>query len=105
MEVKMKVKRFIKGLALVSFAILLITGSGYAHTIDNVVITPDEPLPDEAITITVEGTFSDGCERVTDTLTTTLDDKVILQIFTVPPEGPCPEVLTPFVITETIGQE
>jgi hypothetical protein len=103
MEVKMKIKRFIKKLVLVSFALFFISSLGYTHTIDNVIITPEEPGPDDEITITVEGTFSDGCERSTNTLITKLDDEILFQIFTVPPEGPCPEVITRFVISDTIS--
>ena len=40
---------------------------------------------------------------ITSTLITKLDDEIIFQIFTVPPEGICPTVITPFVITETIS--
>jgi hypothetical protein len=104
MEVKMKIKGFIKKLVLVSFALFFISSLGYTHTIDNVIISPEEPGPEDEITITVEGTFSDGCERVTNTLTTELDDEILFQIFTVPPE--CPDVITTtfeFEITDTIG--
>jgi hypothetical protein len=103
MEVKMKIKGFIKKLVLVSLALFFISSLGYTHTIDNVIITPEEPGPDDEITITVEGTFSDGCERSTNTLITKLDDEILFQIFTVPPEGPCTEVITPYVVTDKIS--
>ncbi len=71
---------------ILGMLILFFTCQGWADTIDEVTVTEEAPY-----IVEINGTYSDGCDRDPVLLTTYLDNTIIIQIFTVPPAGDCPD--------------
>ena len=72
---------------ILGMLILFFTCQGWADTINEVTVTEEEP----PYIVQINGTYSDGdeCDRDPVLLTTYLDDTIIIQIFTVPPDEGC----------------
>jgi hypothetical protein len=77
---------------LLLIVLLGISKVSSGNTIDDVSVQTDNKT-----TVIINGTFSDGCERDLIPLTTSLEDSVIIQIFTQQTSDNCSEEEIPFI--------
>ena len=65
---------------------LFLVNQVWADTIDEITVSEEEPY-----TVEINGTYDDACDRDAVLLTTSIEDEIIIQIFTdpLPTEGDC----------------